>query len=76
MTDTNTIMTKLNTAVAVLLDAKQSMESWSGKYKIGYNTPDVQNEDSAESVVRRLTFVREKLNEINKALKDTSEKWG
>ena len=73
MTD---MITKLNTAIAVLNDAKQSLAKqrnngaiqkfvdfdMAAEYKLS-------KEDSKESIIRRLVVVRGMLNEINRELK-------
>lgn len=67
MTD---MITKLNTAIAVLNDTKKSVAKCSqAAQKVGYNTPNVPKEDSVESISRRLVVVRGMLNQINRELK-------
>lgn len=72
MTD---LITKLNTAIAVLNDARYSMARYQNeldgltpphKPRAGY---DVNKEDSKESIMRRLVVVRGMLNEINRELR-------
>ena len=72
MTD---LITKLNTAIAVLGDAKKSLEKQRNMSVVGKYTPDqlreywLPKEDSKESIMRRLVVVRGMLNEINRELR-------
>lgn len=73
MTD---LITKLNTAIAVLNDAKHSLaKQWNSDTIQMFLDSDeaaeykLSKEDSKESVIRRLVVVRGMLNEINRELK-------
>lgn len=72
MTD---LIIKLNTAIAVLGDAKKSLEKHRNMSVVGKYTPEqlkeywLPKEDSKESIMRRLVVVRGMLNEINRELK-------
>lgn len=73
MIKVNTNVTKINTAIAVLLDAKESLSRYETERfldgglrpKCGVNCA---KEDTPEAIKRRLVVVRGLLNQINQEL--------
>ena len=67
------MITKLNTAIAVLNDAKKSLARRNNaaviRHFCGEEQGKTAKEDSKESIMRRLVVVRGMLNEINRELR-------
>lgn len=70
------MINKLNTAIALIGDARRSLENRRNYEAIAHFVNEEQleeyklsKEDSKESIIRRLVVVRGMLNEINRELK-------